>query len=131
MKNRLAWGRRVQRHVYAVTFLAIAIGIGESAAGQLLIRTIVENFPDARQVNGVPLAVIVVVVSLTIVVDLFGGAIFDFDVSTVYRPRVQKTGPHGRRDGRAARLRLRCVSGLRPDSPLAAEPRTTARLFRI
>ena len=28
LKNRLAWGRRVQRHLYAVTFIAIAIGIG-------------------------------------------------------------------------------------------------------
>ena len=85
LKTRLAWGRRVQRHLYAVTFIALAIGIGESAGGQLLIRTIVENFPGARLVNGVPLVLIAAVVAMTIVVDLFGGVIFDFDVKTVYR----------------------------------------------
>jgi len=90
LRNRLAWGRRVQRHLYAVTFVALAIGMGESAAGQVLIRTIVENFPDVRLVNGVPLVLIVVVVAMTIVVDLFGGVIFDFDVSTVYRNVFRK-----------------------------------------
>ena len=44
LKNRLVWGRRVQRHIYAVTFIAIAIGLGESAGGQL-IRLIVESNP--------------------------------------------------------------------------------------
>ena len=90
LKNRLAWGRRVQRHLYAVTFLALAIGIGESEPGQLLIRTFVEGFPDVRLVNGVPLGLIVVVVAMTIVVDLFGGVIFDFDVNTVYRNVFRK-----------------------------------------
>lgn len=90
LKNRLEWGRRVQRHIYAVTFLAIAIGIGESAGGQVLIRAIVENFPDVRLVNGVPLFLIVVVVAMTIVVDLLGGVVFDLDVSTVYRNVFRK-----------------------------------------
>jgi hypothetical protein len=90
LKNRLAWGRRVQRHIYAVTFIAIAIGIGESASGQVLVRTIVENFPDVRLVNGVPLVLIVVVVAMAIVVDLLGGVIFDFDVSSVYRNAFKK-----------------------------------------
>jgi hypothetical protein len=90
LKNRLAWGRRIQRHIFAVTFIAIAIGMGESAGGQVLIRTIVENFPDVRLVNGVPLVLIVVVVAMTIVVDLFGGVIFDFDVKTVYRGVFEK-----------------------------------------
>jgi hypothetical protein len=90
LKNRLAWGRRFQGHLYAVTFLALAIGIGASAGGQVLIRTIVENFPDVRLVNGVPLVLIVVVVAMTIVVDLFGGLIFDFDVKTGYRRVFEK-----------------------------------------
>ena len=90
LKNRLAWGRRVQGHLYAVTFLALAIGIGASAGGQALIRTIVENFPDVRLVNGVPLVLIVVVVAMTIVVDRFGGVIFDFDVKTAYRRVFEK-----------------------------------------
>jgi hypothetical protein len=90
LKNRLAWGRRVQGHLYAVTFLALAIGIGASAVGQVLIRSIVENFPDVRLVNGAPLVLIVVVVAMTIVVDLFGGVIFDFDMQTVYRRVFEK-----------------------------------------
>jgi hypothetical protein len=90
LKNRLAWGRRVQRHLYAVTFIAIAIGLGESAAGQALIRFIVESNPGIRLVNGVPLVLIAIVVAMTIVVDLFGGVIFDFDLNTVYRTVFRK-----------------------------------------
>ncbi len=85
LRGRLAWGRRVQGHLYAVTFLALAIGMAASAPGQSLIRAIVENFPGVWLVNGVPLILIGVVAALTIVVDRLGGVIFDFDVSTVYR----------------------------------------------
>jgi hypothetical protein len=90
LKDRIAWGRRVQRHLYAVTFLALAIGIGASAGGQLVIRNIVEGNPDVRLVNGVPLVLIAGVVAATIVVDLLGGVIFDFDVNTVYRNVFRK-----------------------------------------
>ena len=81
---------RRKRAAYAVTFLALAIGIGESAAGQLLIRAIVENVPDVRLVSGVPLVLIVVIVAMTMVVDLCGGVLFDFDVSTTYRNVFRK-----------------------------------------
>jgi hypothetical protein len=90
LKNRLAWGRRAQRHLYAVTFLAIAIGIGESAGGERLVRAIVENYPGVRLVNGVPLLLILAVLAMTALVDVFGGAIFDCDVSTVYRHVFRK-----------------------------------------
>ena len=90
LKNRLAWGRRVQRHIYAVTFIGIAIGMGESAPGQLLIRHIVESNPGIRLVDGVPLILIAGVVVIAIVVDLLGGVIFDFDVNTVYRNVFRK-----------------------------------------
>jgi hypothetical protein len=90
LKNRLAWGRRVQRHLYAVSFVAVAIGIGESAVGQLAIRQIVESSPGIRLVYGVPLILIVGVVVIGIVVDLLGGVIFDFDLNTVYRNVFRK-----------------------------------------
>jgi hypothetical protein len=90
LKDRLAWGRRVQRHLYGVTFLALAIGIVASASGQLVIRTIVESNPDVRLVNGVPLVLIAGVVATAILVDLLGGVIFDFDVKTVYRSVFRK-----------------------------------------
>ncbi len=85
LEVRLAWGRRVQRHLYAVTFLALAIGIVASAAGQLLIRRILESHPDLSLVNGVPLVLVAIVVATAIVVDFLGGVIFEFDVNTVYR----------------------------------------------
>jgi hypothetical protein len=90
LEVRLAWGRRVQRHLYAVTFLALAIGIVASAAGQLLIRRILESYPDLSLVNGVPLVLIAIVVATAIVVDLLGGVIFEFDVNTVYRSVFKK-----------------------------------------
>ena len=90
LKNRLAWGRRVQRHIYAATFAAIAIGLGESAVGQLAISQIVESNPGLRLVYGVPLILIVGVGVIAILVDLLGGVIFDFDVNSVYRGVFRK-----------------------------------------
>lgn len=90
LRNRLAWGRRVQRHIYAVTFIALAIAIGESAPGQQLIRVIVESNPGIRLISGVPLILIVGVAVIAIVVELLGGVIFDHDVNTVYRSVFSK-----------------------------------------
>ena len=104
LRDRIAWGRRVQRHLYAVTFLALAIGIAASASGQLLIRLIVESNPDVSLVNGVPLVLIAGVVATAIVVDLLGGVIFDFDVNTVYRSVFRKLDQMVA-DGRAEGLR--------------------------
>jgi hypothetical protein len=80
----------MQRHHYAITFLALAIGLGASEPGQQLIRFIVESNTGIRLVNGVPLVVIAGVVAMAIVVELFGGVIFDFDVNTVYRSVFRK-----------------------------------------
>jgi hypothetical protein len=80
LKGRMARSRRMQRHLYAVTFLALALGVGASVPGQQLIRFIVENNPGIRLVNGVPLILVVGVVATAIVVALFGGVIFDVDV---------------------------------------------------
>ena len=90
LKDRMARSKRVQRHLYAVVFLALAIGIGASASGQLVIRSIVKSNPDVRLINDVPLVLIAGVVATAIVVDLLGGVIFDFDVNTVYRSVFRK-----------------------------------------
>jgi hypothetical protein len=90
LQGRLAWGRRVQGHLYAVTFVALAIGIGASAGGQQVMRSLVQSNPDVRLVNGVPLILIAGVAAMAIVVDLLGGVIFDFDVNTVYRRVFKK-----------------------------------------
>ena len=90
LKDRMARSKRLQRHIYAVTFLAFAIGMGASEPGQRLIGLIVESNPDSRLVNGVPLILIVCVVAIAIVVELLGGIIFDFDVNTVYRDVFRK-----------------------------------------
>ena len=90
LKDRMARSKRVQRHLYAVTFLALAIGMGASASGQALIRFIVESNSDVRLINGVPLVLIAGVVATAIVVDLLGGVIFDFDVNTLYRRVFRK-----------------------------------------
>ena len=90
LKDRMARSKKVQRHLYAVVFLALAIGAGASASGQALIRLIVESNPDVRLINGVPLVLIAGVVATAIVVHLLGGVIFDFDVNTVYRSVFRK-----------------------------------------
>jgi hypothetical protein len=90
LKERLVWGRRVQRHLYAVVFLALAIGVGASAAGQALIGLMVASNPDIRLVNGIPVVLIAGVAIVAIIVDVLGALIFDFDVNTVYRPVFRK-----------------------------------------
>jgi hypothetical protein len=88
-KNRLAWGRRFQRHLYPATFIAMMIGIWESPGGQQLIRLMVESNPGLRVVYGVPLILIVGVVAIAIGLALLGGVIFDVDVK-MYRRMLEK-----------------------------------------
>jgi len=90
LKGRVARSERLQRQIYAVTFIAGAIAIGESASGQLLIRNFVESNPGVRLVYGVPLILILGVAAIAIVVELLGGIIFDFDVNTAYRNVFRK-----------------------------------------
>lgn len=90
LKDRMARSKRVQRHLYAVTFLALAIGMVASEPAQTLIRLVVENNPDVRLINGVPVVLIAGVVATAIVVELLGGVIFDFDINTAYRNVFRK-----------------------------------------
>lgn len=90
LKDRMARSKRVQRHLYAVTFLALAIGMVASEPAQTLIRLVVENNPDVRLINGVPVVLISGVVATAIVVELLGGVIFDFDINTAYRNVFRK-----------------------------------------
>ena len=90
LKDRMARSKRVQRHIYAVCFVALAIGMLASEYAQLAIGRIVDENPDISLVFGVPIPVIMVVVAITIVVELLGGKIFDFDVNSVYRNVFRK-----------------------------------------
>jgi hypothetical protein len=90
LKDRMARSKRVQRHIYAVCFVALAIGVVASEPAQLLISRIVEENPDMALVNVVPMILITGIAAMTIVVELFGGKIFDFDLSTVYRHVFRK-----------------------------------------
>ena len=90
LRVRMARSKRVQRHFYALSFVAVAIGMLASEPAQVLMGRLVENNPDIGLLFGVPLSVIAVVVLITIVVELFGGKIFDFDVNTVYRNVFRK-----------------------------------------
>jgi hypothetical protein len=85
LKGRMARSRSLQRHIYAVTFIAMAIGGAASEPGQRAIRLVVEHNPGIWLINGVPLFLIVGVAVLALVVELLGGRIFDFDVRAHYR----------------------------------------------
>jgi len=89
LKNRMARSRSLQRHLYPITSLALAIGLVASQRGQGFIHAIVEHNPDTWLINGVPLAIIVVVAVVTIVLELLGGVIFDRDIR-MYRPVFSK-----------------------------------------
>ena len=89
LKNRMARSRSLQRHLYAITFIAFAIGTVASKGGQKFIQTLVEHNPDIWLINGVPVAIIAVVAVVTIVLELLGGVIFDRDIR-MYRPVFSK-----------------------------------------
>jgi hypothetical protein len=90
LKDRMARSKRVQRHIYAVCFVALAIGMVASEPAQSLISRIVEDNPGIVLINGIPLILIVGIVAMALVVELLGGKIFDFDVNTVYRNVFRK-----------------------------------------
>jgi len=85
LKNRMARSRSLQRHLYPITFIALAIGIVASKGGQQFVHTIVEHNPGIWLISGVPVAIIAIVVVITIVLELLGGVIFDHDVRAYRR----------------------------------------------
>jgi len=90
LKNRMARSRSLQRHLYAITFIALTTGMVASQGGQEFIHTVVERNPDTWLINGVPVAIIAVVAVVTIVLELLGGVIFDRDIRMIYRPVFSK-----------------------------------------
>ena len=90
LKERMARSRRIQRHLYSVVFLALMLGLGASRGGQALIDSIVEANPNIYLAGGIPVVLLVGVFVVAVVIEFLGGAIFDFDVNTVYRPVFRK-----------------------------------------
>lgn len=90
LKTRMARSKSLQRHLYSVSFSALVVGMGASKSGQTLIRMIVESNPDLYLINGVPWFLVAGLVVFAIVVELFGGVIFDHDVNTAYRHVFRK-----------------------------------------
>lgn len=90
LNDRMARSKRVQRHCYAVFFIALAIGMLASEAAQQLIGRLVADNPDITLVFGIPPIVIALVAAIAIIVELLGGKIFDFDVGSVYRNVFRK-----------------------------------------
>jgi hypothetical protein len=90
LSDRLAWGRRFQRHLYPVSFIAMAIGAWESHAGGQALQALAESHPGVTSIFGVPWYLIAGVAVVAIVLDLLGGVIFDFDVKSTYRHVFRK-----------------------------------------
>lgn len=90
LKDGTAGLRRIQRHIYPLCFLAIAIGLGASRGGQALIGAFIENYPDVYLVGGVPAILLAGVLVATAAIAFLGGMIYDFDVNMFYRPVFRK-----------------------------------------
>lgn len=90
LKERMSRSRRLQRHMYAVTFVALAIGVVASEPGQHLVRYAIASNPGVSLVYGIPLWLIAGIAATAVVIELLGGLIFDFDVNSVYRPIFRK-----------------------------------------
>jgi hypothetical protein len=90
LQDRMARSKRVQRHIYAVVFVALAIGVLASDPARQLIGKVVDAYPDIGLVFGVPSIVIAFVAAVALIVELLGGKIFDFDINSVYRNVFRK-----------------------------------------
>ena len=89
IKKQIAINKRISTFLYPTIFLSIVLGLWFKDAegmflGERLVTKILESFPDAYLIFGIPLIGIVIGFLLLGLLALVGGRIYQWDLNLVY-----------------------------------------------
>ncbi len=74
----------MSRFYYPAFFLSFVLGFWLSNEGQLLYNEIINNPNEIYFVNGIPVFWVLGVLSITGIIAIFSGKIYNFDVKLIY-----------------------------------------------
>ena len=89
IKMQVRINEQISRLLYPVIFLSFIIGFWFKDAegmnlGERLVNEIINSFPDIYLVFGIPLIAIVITVLILVLLVIFGGRIYKWDLNIVY-----------------------------------------------
>ncbi len=84
MKKQTSINRKMSRFYYPAFFLSFVLGFWLSNEGQLLYNEIINNPNEIYFVNGIPVFWVLGVLSITGIIAIFSGKIYNFDVKLIY-----------------------------------------------
>ena len=95
IKMQVAINKRMSTFLYPIFFMSIVIGFWFNDAegiplGERLVGEILYGFPDIYLIQGVPLIVIIVILSVVGLLAFFGGRIHLWDLNLIYGRKLKK-----------------------------------------
>lgn len=95
IKMQVAINKRMSTFLYPIFFMSIVIGFWFNDAegiplGERLVGEILYGFPDIYLIQGVPLIVIIVILSVVGLLAFFGDRIYLWDLNLIYGRKLKK-----------------------------------------
>ncbi|WP_296317257.1 hypothetical protein [Winogradskyella sp. UBA3174] len=89
IKKQVSINKRISTFLYPIIFMSFIIGFWFKDAegvflGKRLVNEILIGFPDVYLIYGIPLLGIVVVLIISVLLAIFGGRIYQWDLNIVY-----------------------------------------------
>jgi len=90
MKSRIAHYKKLYQFVYPTFLLSFPIGLWFSSNRESVLTDMAVVFPESELISGVPLPILLFLISSTILLALFGGALYTFELKLVYGKVLSK-----------------------------------------
>lgn len=89
IKKQVSINKKIATFLYPIIFMSFIIGFGFKDAegvflGKRLINEVLIDFPDVHLIYGVPLLGITVLLIISVLLAIFGGRIYQWDLNIVY-----------------------------------------------
>lgn len=84
LKDQLAINRKMAQIYYPLVFVVMVVGFWSTVDFQLFIEEIKGSSHEFYLVNNIPVLWIIPMVLVTVLLYIFGGSIYNWDVSLVY-----------------------------------------------
>ena len=81
---------RLYTFFYPLFFLSFVIGFYFSTNGQLVLSAIIDKFPDASLLFGIPVVLLTIVAVITAIISYFAAPIYRWELNLVYGAMIGK-----------------------------------------
>lgn len=95
LKDMIEFNSKLSRYIYPYLFLSLVLGFWfrnteGNVQGEELLNHVMTKYPDTYVVFGIPLIGIIGVISIVVLLAIFGGRIAKWDINIVYGRIIEK-----------------------------------------